>query len=235
MGVIQERVSITHVKPSSFNQRPTLSDKKMSWIIADVKSFFTSPPSSLQQTPKVGSQAPTDTALTFLLSTPKPAIVTFLRHLGCPFCEKSTRIVLDLAREGSGEQVEWYLISHATKEQDDEWFSTVLANHKPEPLSSCPPNVHLVADPERTLYSKWGVGFLSSFWQIISWDGIQKLQKLGKEDGIYNTYTHGSGGRWQNHATFGVDEGGKVGWVHVGKDAADVSDYASARDSVLGK
>ncbi|GAA95442.1 uncharacterized protein L969DRAFT_299364 [Mixia osmundae IAM 14324] len=189
----------------------------MSWIWADVKSLLPLQEHEVVRGfPTAGNAAPQTDDLRSTSSNSR--IIAFQRHLGCPFCEKTVRQMIRAAPKK--EKVEFIIVSHATQQESDEWLTDLLHRMPHER----PSNVRIVADPERRLYAKWGVGQLG--WAaLFNMDTLSKVSQLAKE-GIKNTYTHGN--RWQNHGTFAVDPKGTITWSHLGKDAGDMSDIGAA-------
>lgn len=81
----------------------------------------------------------------------------------------------------------------------------------------------MIADPDRDLYSAWGLG-LSSTWHALNPWSLYSAYRLGKDEGIWNTSTTG-GTRWQTSGAFAVDSQGFVRYAEVAKAADFVPDF----------
>ncbi|KAF3909805.1 hypothetical protein ABW21_db0201909 [Orbilia brochopaga] len=161
---------------------------------------------------KVGDHYPESEQLTQLKDlNGRPALITFLRHCGCPFAEKTFQTFRHLS--DLHPDVLFLAISHSNPEDTDEWLISVGGTH----------DVLVTTDPQRTLYATWGLGF-SSFWANMGPMTFWKALKLGSEEMIYNRPTK-SGYRWQTAGSFAVDGEGIVRWAHVSTGAADVADF----------
>ncbi|KAK6335608.1 hypothetical protein TWF696_002375 [Orbilia brochopaga] len=148
----------------------------------------------------------------------RPAMITFLRHCGCPFAEKTFQTFRHLS--DLHPDVLFLAISHSNPEDTDEWLISVGGTG----------DVLVITDPGRTLYAAWGLGF-SSFWANMGPMTLWKALKLGQEEMIYNRPTK-SGYRWQTAGSFAVDGEGIVRWAHVSTGAADVADFEAGLRAV---
>ncbi|EWC48364.1 hypothetical protein DRE_02133 [Drechslerella stenobrocha 248] len=141
----------------------------------------------------------------------RPAMVTFLRHCGCPFAEKAFQTFRSLS--DAHPDVHFLAISHSTQQDTEDWLISTGGTG----------DVDITVDPNRTLYATWGLGF-SSFWANMGPVTMWKAIKLGQEELIYNRPTK-SGYRWQTAGSFAVDADGTVRWAHVSTGAADIADF----------
>ncbi|KAF3905479.1 hypothetical protein ABW20_dc0107162 [Dactylellina cionopaga] len=150
----------------------------------------------------------------------RPVIITFLRHCGCPFAEKTFQALR--AKADANQDIHFIAVSHSNQEDTDEWVVSVGGTG----------DVDVVVDPHRTLYAKWGLGF-GSYWANIGPMTLWKALKLGQEELIYNRPTK-SGYRWQTAGSFAIDgdDGKTVRWVHVSQNAADVANFEDAMRAV---
>ena len=98
-------------------------------------------------------------------------MLAFLRHLGCPFCEKTVRNGLDIAPKYSS--ISFIFVTHATEQQNSDWLESL--NLK------LPSNVSM-RGVDRSLYAAWGLGELG-IKDVLggSWQGFQKVGELRKE------------------------------------------------------
>ncbi|KAL6702964.1 hypothetical protein ACN47E_010319 [Coniothyrium glycines] len=183
-------------------------------------------PSSIRtaETPATGQKAPLTAKMNVLSETRRPVIISFLRHCGCPFAEKTflnLRAVAQMQPE-----IHFVAVSHSDQQSTDRWLASL-----PDPHKSRQPNLEILVDPERESYAVWGLG-TSSFWHVLG--SIPSVSKLGKEDGI-NVRPTESGNRWQTAGNFGVDGQGIVRWSRKDKRADDVPDFNEGIKAVLGK
>jgi AhpC/TSA antioxidant enzyme len=159
--------------------------------------------------PEVGSRAPVAEPLG---PVEGPAVVAFLRHVGCPFAEATMRSLSELAEQRP--DVTWIAVSHAGLEATDRWCAAVGASHR----------VRLVIDEERSAYGAWGLG-RSSLRHFAGRRSLTAVVDLARR-GIRNR--HPAGSRWQRAGTFAVDASGTIAWRHIPRHAGDLPDLAAA-------
>jgi hypothetical protein len=99
--------------------------------------------------PSVGDEAPELEGL----SPQKPTIVAFLRHIGCPFAEKTFRDLRNFASQ-HGDQYDYIAITHGSRSDTDNYIKELGGAEM----------IKVVADPEFKLYDKWVVVFRSRLW-----------------------------------------------------------------------
>jgi hypothetical protein len=147
-----------------------------------------------------------------------PAVVAFLRHVGCPFAEATLR-ALAAAAEGRPE-LRFVAVTHSAPEVSVAW------------VEACggAPGVWLVADPRRSHYAAWGVG-LCDRRHLAGRESREALFRL-LDGGIHNRWP--SGNRWQSAATFGVDGSGIVRWRHLPRHAGDLPPLDEATRALVG-
>lgn len=146
----------------------------------------------------------------------KPALLVFLRHVGCPFAEKTMRDLGQFATEHP--DIHCIAVSHGTPEETQRWCDGV---------ERCE-SIDLVHDPGRELYAQWGLGLTP----LAHWLGVQSLSGVAKlaSQGIRNR--HPSGTRWQSAGAFGIDTNGEVVWRHIPANAADLADFDDAGNAL---
>jgi hypothetical protein len=141
-----------------------------------------------------------------------PALIAFLRHVGCPFAEATLLALRESA--GAHPEVRFIAVSHAGEDATARWADQVGGAGA----------VQLRSDPERVLYAAWGLGnsTLSHF------AGGRSLRAVAEQarHGIRNR--HPVGTRWQTAGTFAVDGGGTVRFVHVPAHAGELPDLEAA-------
>lgn len=125
-------------------------------------------------------------------------IITFLRHCGCPFAEKTFLSLRSAARENP--DIDCVAVFHSSQSSIDKWLDAVGGAG---PLK-------IIIDADRKTYAQWGLG-VSSFSHVLSPSALWSVYKLGKEERIWNRPTE-SGSRWQKSGTFGVDREGIIKW-----------------------
>jgi hypothetical protein len=107
----------------------------------DLRSLIPpSAPKVVKSPPEIGGAAP---ALKELSST-KPAVIAFLRHIGCPFAEKTFRNFRTLA-EQCGHKYQYIAISHGTEEDTTNWTQELGGAVR----------ITVVSDPSREIYGEW--------------------------------------------------------------------------------
>jgi len=161
--------------------------------------------------PEVGTGAPSSSKLQLPSTNGKPTIVTFLRHCGCPFAEKTFRQFRKLA--GKNTEVNFIAISHSDQAATDKWIISVGGEW----------DVHVIVDTERELYTQWGLG-VSGAWHVLNPWSMYSAYSLGKQEGIWNKPTE-SGNRWQMSGSFVADGDGVIRWVRIAKAADDIPDF----------
>jgi len=161
--------------------------------------------------PEIGSLAPLSSKLSLPNPNGKPTMVTFLRHCGCQFAEKTFLQFRNLASIHS--DVNFVAISHSSQEATDNW-TIAIGGYR---------DVEIIVDTERELYAQWGLG-ISSTWHVINPWNLVSWYTLGTKESIWNGPTE-SGNRWQTAGSFAVDTQGVVKWVQVAKSANDIPDF----------
>lgn len=153
-------------------------------------------------TPVLGSRVPALPAMW----AGRPAIVAFLRHVGCPFAEATVRQMTALAARHPS--VGFIAVTHSREAASRRWCDAFGGAS----------GVQLVCDPERVHYSAWGIG-LSDGKHFAGAESLAALRRL-IDEGIHNRWA--SGNRWQAAATFGVDSNGLLRWRHLPHHAGDL-------------
>ena len=147
-----------------------------------------------------------------------PAIVAFLRHVGCPFAEATVRRMVALAPRHPA--VDFIAVTHSREAPSRRWCDAFGGSA----------GVRLVSDPERAQYAAWGVG-LSDGRHFAGSASLASLRAL-IDEGIHNRWA--SGNRWQAAATFGVDSGGHLRWRHTPRHAGDLPPLDDAVAALVG-
>jgi len=148
----------------------------------------------------------------------RPAVVAFLRHVGCPFAEATVRQMAALAAERPG--IDFLAVTHSPEAPSQRWCESFGGAA----------GVQLVPDPERARYAAWGVG-LSDRRHFAGPESLGALRRL-LDEGIHNRWA--SGNRWQAAATFAVDPAGVLRWRHVPRHAGDLPPLAEAIAALAG-
>jgi hypothetical protein len=158
--------------------------------------------------PEVGTAAPALEGL----HPGRPAVIAFLRHVGCPFAEATVRelAALSLAHKG----IDFLAITHSDERPSRKWCEAIGGSA----------DVQVIADPPRAQYAAWGVG-LSDREHFAGRASLRSVVRL-LDRGIHNRWA--SGTRWQAAATFAVDAGHVVRWRHVPAHAGDLPGLADA-------
>src|SRR5262245_55701405 len=97
----------------------------------------------------------------------RPAVVVFLRHVGCPFAEATMRDMRDAAARSP--EVEWIAVSQGTPAATERWC---------EAIGGCD-GVRLVVDSDR--FAAWGLGrsSLGHFMGRRSLASVGRLARAG--------------------------------------------------------
>jgi hypothetical protein len=148
----------------------------------------------------------------------RPAVVAFLRHVGCPFAEATVRQMAALAAERPG--IDFLAVTHSPEAPSQRWCEAFGGAG----------GVQLVADPDRAHYAAWGVG-LSDRRHFAGPESLGALRRL-LDEGIHNRWA--SGNRWQAAATFAVDPAGVLRWRHFPAHAGDLPPLGDAVAAVVG-
>lgn len=162
--------------------------------------------------PKVGDKAPNTSKIQLSAA---PTVITFLRHCGCPFAEKSFLNLREVAR--AHRDTSFIAVSHSSSEATDTWLDSLPQS------GSEPDNLQVIVDEGCEAYTAWGLG-VASFGHVLSPSGLYNVWKLGREEGIWNRPTE-SGSRWQTSGSFGVDGAGIVRWSQPAEGADDIPDF----------
>ncbi|KAF2005843.1 hypothetical protein P154DRAFT_551166 [Amniculicola lignicola CBS 123094] len=167
--------------------------------------------------PAVGQKAPETSKLGGLGKDGKPVVVTFLRHCGCPFAEKTFKSMRDTAP--THPDIRFIAVSHSDQEATNRWLEALGG----------PADVEVVIDPERESYAAWGLG-VTSFWHVLNPWSLYAVYTLGKQDNIWNRDTE-SGTRWQSSGSFAVGGDGTVKWG----GASGSADYVPGFEEAVGE
>jgi hypothetical protein len=159
--------------------------------------------------PAIGSVSP---PLEPLGQVEGPAVVAFLRHVGCPFAEATMRAMSAEAEKHP--ELHWIAVSHAGLEATDHWCADVGASR----------HVRVVIDDGRRAYGTWGLG-RSSLAHFAGRRSLRAVAGLART-GIRNRHPVGS--RWQRAGTFAVAADGTIAWRHIPAHAGDLPDFAAA-------
>ncbi|KAI1126150.1 hypothetical protein F5Y10DRAFT_245496 [Nemania abortiva] len=135
--------------------------------------------------PKQGELAPLDRDGQLELGGGRPAIVLFMRCVGCAFAQKSFLALRTLANRNQG-SLRCIAVSHSSAAATRKWMDILGGAW----------NVEVVIDEERALYAAWGLG-LGNVWYMFNpttqvqgwkekgWLGIKvadAIQRTGEAD-----------------------------------------------------
>ncbi|OJD40221.1 alkyl hydroperoxide reductase subunit c thiol specific antioxidant protein [Diplodia corticola] len=186
----------------------TIQQELTSWLFPEAKKT--------NGVPAIGAKAPSSERLPIPGADGRPVVVTFLRHCGCPFAEKTYRNFHQTACRNP--DIRFVAVSHSDDASTDRWLASL----------SLPPqsNVELLVDPQRDLFALWGLG-ASSLWHVLSPWSMYSVYRLGVDEGIWNRPTE-SGNRWQMAGSWAVGGDGAVRWGGPARQADDVADFEGA-------
>lgn len=179
----------------------------------NLRTFLPLPVVATSEPPAVGDAAPVRPG-----AARHPAVITFLRHPGCPFAEQTVRALRAAAAERP--RIEWVAVSHASREATSEWERAIGGAGAAE----------IVVDEPRRLYGAWGVG-RTGLGHFMGPGALRAVARLARR-GIRNRHPEGS--RWQGAGTFAVDASGFVRWRHLPTHAGDLPDLRSAAQAAEG-
>ncbi|EUC29359.1 hypothetical protein COCVIDRAFT_112670 [Bipolaris victoriae FI3] len=193
----------------------------MTWQ-RELSSWMSPPPLKTADAPAVGQNAPLLPRSEGFVQNGKPTIISFLRHCGCPFAEKT---FLDLrAIAPTHLDIHFVAVSHSDQESTDKWLASL-----PDPTRNKQPNLHVIVDAERKTYAAWGLG-MSGVWHVLA--SMPSVLKLANKQGIKVRPTE-SGSRWQTAGDFAIDGEGIVRWSRKNERADDMPDFNEGLDALL--
>ena len=172
--------------------------------------------------PKIGDKAPETPKLD--LTPGRPAVITFLRHCGCPFAEKTYLNLRDITKEHTN--IDFIAVSHSDDASTQTWLRSL-----PQ-AGSGSQNLRVVVDEKLETYAAWGLG-VSGWAHALSPFSLYNVYRMGKDEGIWNRPTQ-SGSRWQTAGSYAVDREGIVRWGRAAERADDVADFDDAVGALLG-
>ena len=181
----------------------------------DPRTFLPPPRIDVANPPRTGDPAPT---LALADRELRQAVLAFLRHVGCPFAEATARHMAGAARRHP--DVQFVAVSHGAEGPTSRWCESVGVD-----------GVHVVFDPERSLYATWGVG-TTNLGHFAGPQSLRAVAGLARR-GIRNR--HPSGSRWQGAATFAIDGDGIVRLAHFPTHAGELPDLDAAAVAAKGE
>ncbi|KAI6911182.1 hypothetical protein KC316_g11047 [Hortaea werneckii] len=232
MSLQQELSSWFAPKPPANDDKNAINNEKDEDDIPPVPKIGDNPPSvpklSFQPEPNRNDGGP-----------PRPTILAFLRHCGCPFAEKTFLNLRETARNHRGPTdrqdaaIDFIAISHSSATATETWLQSL-----PQ-AGSEPGNLRVIVDEDLEIYRAWGLG-VAGYSHVLSPRALGEVWRLGSEEGIWNRPTE-SGSRWQVSGFFAVggDEEGEgkenggnggmvVKWGRGAERADDVPDFEEA-------
>lgn len=146
----------------------------------------------------------------------RPAVIAFLRHVGCPFAEATVRELAALSSAHRG--IDFLAITHSDERPSRKWCESFGGSA----------DVQVISDLPRAHYATWGVG-LSDREHFAGKASLRSVMRL-LDRGIHNRWA--SGTRWQAAATFAVDAAHAVRWRHFPRHAGDLPPLAEALSAI---
>ncbi|KAJ7210548.1 hypothetical protein GGX14DRAFT_626054 [Mycena pura] len=183
----------------------------------ELNSFWLPKDNKPDQVPETGSKAPSSALLPMPSPDGNPTIVTFLRHCGCPFAEKTLKSLRAAAAGNTG--IRFVAVSHSDRSATDRWLAAVRGD-----------GIEVICDPDRNVFAQWGLG-VSSLAHFLRPAGIWAGYRLGRDEGIWNRPVE-SGTRWQTSGSFAVDAAGTVRWGGAMRRADEIPDFEAAVEIV---
>ncbi|KAJ7763523.1 hypothetical protein DFH07DRAFT_394926 [Mycena maculata] len=180
----------------------------------ELNSFWAPKAKPTDSAPSISFQAPSSDRLRMPAADGRPTVVTFLRHCGCPFAEKTFKALRAAAAQSS--DVRFVAVSHSDQGATERWLDAVGGST----------GIEVIVDADRDLFAQWGLG-VSTLAHFLSPAGLWALYRLGKDEGIWNRPTE-SGNRWQTSGSFAVDNKGLVRWGGPMRQAGDIPNFEEA-------
>ena len=187
----------------------TPGDRSSTVRRVDLRTFLPPARTDVATPPRSGDPAP----LFPLELAGRPAVVTFLRHVGCPFAEATFLQAREAAERET--EVRCIVVSHGTREQTERWCEAVAGG---------PGALELVVDEDRAVYAAWGLG-RTNLGHFLGRRSLAEVARLARQ-GIRNR--HPSGTRWQQAGTFAVDGSATIRFVHLPEHAGELPDLDAA-------
>ncbi|KAK5676378.1 hypothetical protein LTS10_011191 [Elasticomyces elasticus] len=178
----------------------------------------------IAKVPTVGSQAPNTPNLD-LSDPPRPTILVFLRHCGCPWAEKTFLNFRDTAK--ANKYIDFIAVSHSSEESTQTWLASL-----PQ-AGSEPDNLRVIVDEKVEIYAAYGLG-ISGWGHVLSPASMYNVWQLGKSEGIWNRPTE-SGSRWQTAGFFAIDEEGIVRWGRAANRADEIPSFDAMVEAVAAE
>ncbi|KAJ7180925.1 hypothetical protein C8R46DRAFT_985991 [Mycena filopes] len=185
----------------------------------ELRSFWPPAGNDPQPAPAIGVKAPSSDRLLIPSADGRPIVITFLRHCGCPFAEKTFKAIRAAAEHHP--HIRFIAVSHSEQGATDRWVDALGGSEN---------SLEIVVDTDRKIFAQWGLG-VSSFGHFMSPVGMWAAYRLGKEEGIWNRPTE-SGNRWQMAGSFAVDEEGILRWGRAMRSAAEIPNFEEGVESV---
>ena len=126
--------------------------------------------------PSIGANVPSTSQLHLPEPDGNPTLLTFLRHCGCPFAEKT--FLSFRATASLHPSIHFIAISHSDQSATDKWLEAIGGAG----------NVRVIVDKDRELFAQWGLG-MCSFWHVLSPAGLWNVYKLGRDQGIVSKFS----------------------------------------------
>ncbi|KAB8227103.1 uncharacterized protein BDW43DRAFT_294909 [Aspergillus alliaceus] len=200
-------------------------------LYQEIASWVAPRKREISPVPKLGYPPPSHRLLQFPQLSPKPCILVFLRHCGCPFAEKACIDVcnLDAVRKG---RIKVILVSHSSEEATNRWWKEVQQSGRlPADFGNQKLAVSVIIDDELELYAAWGLG-VAKTEHVLNLATVSAAISLGWREGLWDRATE-SGSRWQTSGAYGIDRFGIVKWVHVPRLASDLAGFEDAQAVLL--
>ncbi|KAJ5888017.1 Alkyl hydroperoxide reductase subunit C [Penicillium taxi] len=188
-------------------------------FLQELASWRTPEAKATKPVPVIGSKAHSSERLLVPDVDGRPIIVTFLRHCGCPFAEKTFIALRTIAAETPS--IRFVAVSHSDQASTERWL---------EAVGGAGDSVQVIVDAKRNLFAQWGLG-VSSLWHVLNPAGLWEVYQLGRDEGIWNRPTE-SGSRWQTAGSFAVDAEGIVRWGGACSRASEIPDFHEAVEAL---
>lgn len=112
---------------------------------SEFDSWFTPDNPETSEPPAIGQQAPSSSLID--LEPNKRTVITFLRHCGCPFAEKTFIRIREAAK--THRDIDFIAVSHSAEEDTQTWLKS-LPQHGSEPG-----NLRVIVDSKKEAFAAW--------------------------------------------------------------------------------
>eukprot|EP01119_Soliformovum_irregulare_P009531 TRINITY_DN2292_c0_g1_i4.p1 TRINITY_DN2292_c0_g1~~TRINITY_DN2292_c0_g1_i4.p1 ORF type:complete len:162 (+),score=38.64 TRINITY_DN2292_c0_g1_i4:290-775(+) len=153
----------------------------------------------------------------------KEGVVVFLRHLGCPFAEKTLLQMQNSSLDHPN--LDFVGVSHADETTTSKWAKAISEKHGEIK------NLKLISDERRKLWAQWGLED-HSLLEVLGPRSIANVVTLRLSEGISNRETAKGSNRYARAGAFAINADGKIKYTWQADHANDLPDIEKAIKSI---